>query len=407
MRLHYLTLYTFSVFAMSQTNTLKYPVLGKLSAAQFLKQYWQKKPLLIRKAFNPFPDVISPDELAGMCCDPQIESRLILERGGKSPWELRKGPFKPSMFKKLPKTHWTFLVNGVDRFVPGVHDLLDQFSFIPFWRIDDVMMSYAVDQGNVGAHVDNYDVFLVQVAGQREWKIEDKAMVGDDFVANLPIRLLKRFKPTQTWVLEPGDMLYLPPRFAHHGIAQGTDCVTMSVGFRAPSIADLVNSVSSAALSRVDENERYTDPDLPLQHPGAITSKTLEKVRGLVEKQIFNPESFSDWFGRFVTESYSDVEFPPPRKPLPSATVKKLLKSATLIARVEGARLAFIQDSPRAIRLFANGDVLQLEGDAAELGKILASRISLPATLLQPFSGAVSISLLGELFARGILAAVP
>jgi 50S ribosomal protein L16 3-hydroxylase len=392
---------------MSQTNTLKYPVLGKLSPTQFLKRYWQKKPLLIRSAFDPFPDVISPDELAGMCCDPQIESRLILERGGKIPWELRKGPFKPSMFKKLPKTHWTFLVNGVDRFVPGVHDLLDQFSFIPFWRIDDVMMSYAVDQGNVGAHVDNYDVFLVQVAGRREWRIEDKAVLGDDFVPDLPIRLLKRFKPSHTWILEPGDMLYLPPRFAHHGIAQGTDCVTMSVGFRAPSMADLVNSVSSAALSRVDENVRYTDPELSLQHPGAITPKTLEKVQALIQKEIFNPAGFSDWFGRFVTESYADVEFPAPRKPLPSTTVKKLLKSASSIARVEGARLAFIEDSRRAIRLFANGSVLKLEGEAAELGKLLASRISLSSSQLKPFSGASSVSLLGELFARGILAAVP
>lgn len=355
----------------------KYPVLGTLTQKEFLSKYWQKKPLLIRNAFPSPEEVITPDELAGMCCDEGIESRLILEKGGKHPWELRKGPFTPTTFRKLPKTHWTFLVNGVDRFVPSVNAVLDSFSFIPFWRIDDVMFSYAVDKGNVGAHVDNYDVFLVQMYGTRRWMIEDRPVLQDDFVPNLPIRLLKKFKPTHTWDLKPGDMLYLPPRFPHHGVAVGTDCVTMSVGFRAPSFADFINGVASEALSKLDDAERYTDPELQIQHPGEIPSSSLTKVRKVLEKHLLDPSVINGWLGRYITEPNPDVTFEPAKKPkrLTPAAAQKLLKNADKIVRVEGVRFAFISLSKKEIEFFANGASTRLSGNCALLARNLSEKV--------------------------------
>jgi 50S ribosomal protein L16 3-hydroxylase len=384
----------------------KYPVLGAFTQKEFLSKYWQKRPLLIRNAFSSPESVITPDELAGMCCDEGIESRLILEKGGKHPWELRRGPFKPSTFKKLPKTHWTFLVNGVDRFVPSVNAVLDSFSFIPFWRIDDVMFSYAVDKGNVGAHVDNYDVFLVQMYGTRRWMIEDRPVLKDDFVPNLPIRLLKKFKPTHTWDLQPGDMLYLPPRFPHHGIAVGTDCVTMSVGFRAPSFADFINGVASEALSKLDDSERYTDPDLQLQHPGEISAKSLTKVRKTLQKHLLDPSVINGWLGRYITEPNSDVTFEPAQKPkrLTPAAAHNLISKAERLVRVEGVRLAFIAVTKGEIEFFANGASTNVSGACARLAVLLSEKVVTPAKDVLPFmKDAECAEFLGGLIQDGLL----
>jgi len=366
---------------ISESHQMKssHPILGKISAATFLKKYWQKKPLLIRNAFNPVPDIVTADELAGMACDKRIESRLIIEKGGKTPWETQRGPFKPSLFAKLPKTKWTFLVNGADRFLPSVHAVLDQFSFIPFWRVDDVMFSYAVDKGNVGAHVDNYDVFLVQIHGTREWHIEDRAVLEDNFKPNLPIRLLKKFKATHTWILNPGDMLYLPPRFPHHGIARGDDCITMSVGFRAPSYAELIDGVTSAALSAVDEKLRYTDPDLTEQHPGEISPHSVNKFEKVLKEQLLNRSFLEEWLGRSVSETYPDVTI---EKAQTVPTSKQLLKmlSTTEVVRAEGVRMAFIRKGKSEVDFYCAGEKHTLTGISSELGVLLSGRIVIPGS---------------------------
>jgi len=361
----------------------KWPILGKLSQKDFLNRYWQKRPLLMKGALVPFPDLITPEELAGMACDPAIESRLIIEKGGKSPWELRKGPFKPSTFKKLPKKNWTFLVNGVDRFVPAVNAFLDDFSFVPFWRMDDVMISYAVEDGNVGAHVDNYDVFLVQAHGTREWMIEDRAVMEDDFMPGLPIRLLKRFKPTHRWLLQPGDILYLPPRFPHHGIARGGDCMTISVGFRSPSLHDVLNGVVASALVNTDESIRYVDPDLKPQAPGEISSDAIATIKAEIAQILLSDDTITDWLGHSVTESYTDVDLrATARKTTPSG-VQALLRKAHALVRSEGSRLAYIKRS-KGISFFDNGRRSELTGKVAELGRALADRIVVPVSSIEP-----------------------
>ncbi len=362
----------------------KWPVLGKLSQRDFLSRYWQKRPLLIKQALLPFPNLITPEELAGMACDPAVESRLIIEKGGKTPWELRRGPFKPSTFKKLPKKKWTFLVNGVDRFVPAVNALLDEFSFVPFWRMDDVMISYAVEEGNVGAHVDNYDVFLVQAHGKREWMIEDRPVVEDNFVADLPIRLLKRFKPTHRWLLEPGDILYLPPRFPHHGIARGGDCMTISVGFRSPSIHDILNGVVASGLVNTDESLRYIDPDLKPQAPGEISRDAITKIKTKITEVLLSDDVITDWLGHSVTEPYNDVDLRATAFKTTPSRVGKLIHKAHSLVRAEGSRLAYIRNG-KTVSFFENGRRHELAGKAADLASILADRIVVPVERLMPF----------------------
>jgi 50S ribosomal protein L16 3-hydroxylase len=389
---------------MSAQPKLTWPVLGKLSQKEFLSKYWQKKPLLMKRALYPFPDIITPDEVAGLSCDKRVESRLIMEKGGKRPWELQRGPFKPSMFSKLPKSHWTILVNGVDRFVPQVNTLIDSFSFIPFWRIDDVMISVAYDKGNVGAHVDNFDVFLVQAHGKREWLIEDKPVLTDDFVPDLPIRLLKKFKPTHRWVLEPGDILYLPPRFPHHGIAQGDKCMTISVGFRAPTVQEIMNGLVSKAMAEGDDTQRYSDPDLRAQMPGEIAPDAIKKIKAAVEKQMLSESFIADWLGQFVTEPYCDVELQRSKKAPTATQLKASLSRAESIIRAEGARFAYVRGPQSTLTLYANGRRLEVSGKAAKLAELIADRIVISAQEIVQFcSDTKAAKLLGELVGDGAL----
>ena len=377
------TCYVWNV-SMKTQKSPRWPVLGKLSQAQFLKRYWQKRPLLMKGALRPFPDVISPEEVGGMSCDERVESRLILEKGGKRPWELRRGPFNPAMFKKLPKTHWTVLVNGVDRFIPRVNAFMDHFSFVPFWRMDDIMVSYADDKGNVGAHIDNFDVFLVQAAGKREWMIEDRPVLADDFVPDLPVRLLKKFKPTHRWVLEPGDVLYLPPRFPHHGVARGKGCMTISVGFRAPKTSEVLNSVVTAALSHIDEAARYSDPDLKPQAPGEISKAAIKKISTMIQESISSEKFVTEWLGRFATEPYGDVQLESNAHPVSPGKVGKEVASASFIVRAEGSRLAYVRSGKSGILFFANGERFELTGKGARCAELLADHVVLPVAQVAP-----------------------
>jgi len=389
---------------MKRSPSPEFPVLRTISKERFLSKYWQRKPLLIKKGLVPFPDIIQPEELAGMACDERVESRLIMEKGGSVPWELKRGPFKPSLFKKLPKTHWTLLVNGVDRFIPSVHQLLEEFSFLPFWRMDDIMISYAADQGNVGAHVDNFDVFLIQAAGRRKWMIEDRPVMEDNFVPGLPVRLLKKFKPSHTWVLEPGDILYLPPRFPHHGVAQGDGCMTISVGFRAPTHADIVNGVTLTVLGMMDDKVRDTDPGLTSRHPGEISAETVARMQKVVAEAMAKEGAAADWFGRFVTEPYGDVKFEEPSKRFTRASLSRVLKSEGSIVRAEGARLAFIAKRGREIALFINGERRELKGAAADLGKVVSGKIVIPSSSLRALcADSAAANLLVDLLNSGEL----
>jgi 50S ribosomal protein L16 3-hydroxylase len=276
-------------------------ILGNISREQFLKEYWQKKPLLIRQAYPDFQPILEADELAGMSLEEDVESRIIMEQGPDSPWQLLAGPLDENTFSQLPKDKWTLLLQGVDQWLPEAADLLQNFNFIPNWRIDDLMISFATDGGSVGPHYDQYDVFLLQAEGQREWRIGQMCSEQDDFLSETKLRILSQFNETQRWLLEPGDMLYLPPRLAHYGIAKG-NCQTYSIGFRAPSHNELIQSLAQQLELSCNEDQRYSDPDLELQeNSGLISPNAISKMREFLQQALDNSDLLADTLGKLMT----------------------------------------------------------------------------------------------------------
>jgi 50S ribosomal protein L16 3-hydroxylase len=330
--------------------------LGDLTAEQFLQEYWQKKPLLIRQAIPNFKPPITPDELAGLACEEGVESRLILEKHGKRPWEVKHGHFPESIFSKLPKTHWTLLVQEVNRHVPDIADLMDQFNFIPSWRLDDVMISYAVPQGSVGPHTDSYDVFLLQAYGQRRWHISHDI---SEFQPDLELKILQRFQAEQTWDLDPGDMLYLPPNIAHHGVALN-ECMTISIGFLAPSYRDLLQDYAQFIADQLfTDEQRYSDPDLTLPvHSGELNAQSIAKICQIIRQMPMEEDAIQHWFGCFISESRAGTEYETPDTPYNINTWWKSFAESGYLRRQ--ARAFFTRDV-EGYTLFIEGCAFSLE----------------------------------------------
>lgn len=277
-------------------------VLGHLSVEEFLRDYWQKKPVLIRDAWPDFEPLLASDELAGLSLEDDIESRLVMENGPEGSWGIRKGPFAEADYQQLPEDKWTLLVQAVDHWIPEAADLLQHFRFIPNWRIDDLMISYAVDGGSVGPHYDQYDVFLLQAEGQREWRIGQMCTEDSPILKGPKIRVLASFEETDRWVLNPGDMLYLPPQLAHWGIAQG-ECQTYSIGFRAPSLAELAQTTLDQVMQSSTEDQRYGDADLQVQsHAGEIDALAIARLKTLLTQALEQPDLMGDVLGHLMTE---------------------------------------------------------------------------------------------------------
>lgn len=279
-----------------------------LTHQQFLDEYWQKKPLLIRQAFKGFKSPISPDDLAGLACEPEIESRLIEEKGINGSWQISHGPFSDEVFNRLPETHWTVLVQDVDKHLPELQYLLDPFRFIPDWRRDDLMVSYAPEHGTVGPHTDGYDVFLLQAMGTRNWKYTNHPVHNSEQIEGIDVQILAEFFPDQDWDLEPGDMLYLPPYVAHHGVAKN-DCMTFSIGFRAPSQTDLLDAVISNLLEKELATGRYNDASLITSaHPHQIDQAAIDRLKQLLHMTIDQAAPIlADALGRYVSETKSSL----------------------------------------------------------------------------------------------------
>lgn len=283
--------------------------LGDISVKTFLEDYWQKKPLLIRQAFPDFKSPLTPDELAGLALEEEVESRIVLEEGKSGPWELRSGPFEEAVFSELPESHWTLLIQAADHWIPEVQRLLDYFRFIPNWRLDDIMISYAADQGSVGPHFDYYDVFLLQGYGKRHWHVGQSCTADSPRLKGTALNILKEFFPENDWILEPGDMLYIPPQVAHHGIGIG-DCMTYSIGFRAPSHTDILTEFSQDLASHLNNDLRYSDANLSEQsNPGEIGAAAIQQLKSILDSYTQDESKLKDWFGRYMTApKYPDLE---------------------------------------------------------------------------------------------------
>jgi len=328
-----------------------------LDAQTFLRDYWQQRPLLMRQALPDIVNPLEPEELAGLACEPDIEARLITEHG-EHPWQLQHGPFDESDFAALPTSHWTLLVQDVDKHVPAAAALLDRFAFLPRWRMDDLMISYAPDQGSVGPHLDAYDVFLVQTLGKRRWRISSRRYDDDDLLPDLDIRVLRDFHTEQEWLLEPGDVLYLPPGVAHWGIAEGEHCMTCSVGLRSPSQRELASSWFEHLLERADDRQRYRDPaSLAPGLGGQIPATVLTEVRALLDSLRDWPDAeLAGWFGCYITEPKPQLLPESADEPIDVAELAQALADGATLRAHPHARLAFIDPGDGRPLLFADGE---------------------------------------------------
>ncbi len=326
-----------------------------LDPGRFLQKYWQKRPLLMRQGLPDYRSPLDPDELAGLACEPEVESRLVLERDAR-PWEARHGPFDEQDFAALPDSHWTLLVQDLDKHLPEAAALLEPFRFLPDWRVDDVMISYAADQGSVGPHVDDYDVFLVQARGRRRWRIHTRPVDPGRCIPGLDLRILPEFEAEQDWLLEPGDVLYLPPNVAHWGIAEGDDCMTCSVGFRAPAWREMAQSWCETLIDSTLPPGRYVDPPLrPQSESAEIRPQAIERITEHLRRLTAdNPELLQDWLGAYLTETKDNLQPVPPEPPLNATDFAAELDRHGHLLRSGYARLAFSRGT-RVNRLFANG----------------------------------------------------
>ena len=291
------------------------PLLNNLTANEFLAQYWQKKPLLIKNAMPSFNGLLSPDELAGLACGDDVQARIVQNKGSK--WTVKNGPFNDSDFKQLPDNKWTLLVQSVNHYLPEAADLLAQFDFIPKARLDDLMVSYAPNGGGVGAHIDSYDVFLLQGSGRRNWKISSQTNLT--LIDDAPLKILNNFVSEQEWTLETGDMLYLPPQIAHWGVAVGDDCMTYSIGFRAPKTQELMHEflgyLQDNLVFNKASNSLYSDPNLKLQHHCAeISEAMVSQVSNMLQKITWDNDLVTDFLGKYLTEPKPDIYFKPAKK---------------------------------------------------------------------------------------------
>jgi 50S ribosomal protein L16 3-hydroxylase len=346
--------------------------LAALSPRAFLASHWQKKPLFIPQAYPGFLGFLTPAEIKRLACRPDVQARLVIRHGQR--YELHHGPFRPVDFKALPDRNWTVLVQELDHWDQGAAQLLQDFSFIPHARLDDVMVSYAVPGGGVGPHFDAYDVFLLQGFGERQWEIAET----DDLElrSDCELKILKRLKPQQSWLAEPGDMLYLPPQCAHHGVAV-SECFTYSVGFRAPPHQEWVNAFLDYLRDQLTVEGRYSDPDLKLQaHPAEITPAMVQKLSRIMESIRWNKDDILECAGEYLSSPKNHVFIDPPQAPLAKSAFLRLVQKDGLMLSPQ-TRILF-----QGERFFINGEAWHMTGEGRALLIQLADSRQLPPVKL-------------------------
>jgi 50S ribosomal protein L16 3-hydroxylase len=345
-------------------------LLGGLSPAAFMRRHWQKRPLLVRRALAGAASPLGRAALFELADRDDVESRLVRRDGAR--WSVRPGPLPRRSLPPLGQPAWTLLVQGVDLHVPAAHELLCRFRFVPDARLDDLMISYASDGGGVGPHLDSYDVFLLQVHGRRRWRIGPVA--DPTLVEGAPLKILARFDAAQDWLLEPGDMLYLPPRWGHDGVAQG-ECMTCSIGFRAPSSAELARDALQRAADALDGSgaRLYRDPRQgATMHPARVPDALQAFAREAVQRALAAPHVIDRALGEALTEPKPRVWFEG-GAPLPPA------RGVTLDRRT---RMMY-----DAAHVFLNGEAFRAGGRDAALMRRLADERRLAAAALQRLSG--------------------
>ena len=350
----------------------KLKLLNDLTASQFLAEYWQKKPLLIRQAIQNFKGLLTPNELAGLACEIDVQSRIVKLEDNQ--WSVEHGPFDEAAFSSLPNTNWSLLVQSINHHLPEAANLLTKFNFIPHVRLDDLMVSFAPTGGSVGAHVDAYDVFLLQGKGKRRWKINTKPDLA--LIDNSPIAILKHFEAEQEWVLEPGDMLYLPPNVAHHGIAEDDECMTYSIGFRSPKAEELTHAFLEYLQDTIKVTGLYEDSDLtPQIHPSEISESMVRKVEAILNKTRWDTDLVADFLGRYMSEPKPDIVFEP-QAPIRPDDISKRLIASTLQLNLK-SQMLFSKN-----HFYINGEYLNVAPNIVNYMQTLADTRQLDASTL-------------------------
>jgi 50S ribosomal protein L16 3-hydroxylase len=336
---------------------------GPSGPDQFLKEYWQKKPCLIRQAFADFEPLLDGDDLAGLAGEELADSRLISGSFESSDWSVRQGPFSATDFSNLPEKNWTLLVQDVEKHYAPLQALMQQFNFIPNWRIDDLMISFAASGGSVGPHVDQYDVFLLQAEGKRRWQIANT--FAPELLADCPLNVLRNFTAEQEWVLEPGDMLYLPPNIAHHGVALEPG-MTWSIGCRAPSAADLLQGLGEWLAFADDGGGHFSDPGLTLNtRAGEINRDALGSLRQFMLNSVAESDTLDSFLAAFLSRFRLAHEPAAPPENVEAGTVRLTLSNGGTLLRNPWTRLTWIGTDTTA-RMFAAGEVFECESWLAE-----------------------------------------
>ena len=366
-------------------------LLGGLSPTQFMRRHWQKKPLLVRQAIPGIKPVLSAAQLFALAGRDEVESRLIIHspaRRGQAAWRLQRGPFARRALPPLAQPGWTLLVQGVDLHSEAAHELMQRFRFIPDARLDDLMISYASEGGGVGPHFDSYDVFLLQASGSRRWQIS--AQTDLSLQADAPLKILSRFAPQQEFVLHAGDMLYLPPGYAHDGVAQpgtGADgrpqaCMTYSIGFRAPAQRELAAALLTrlAEMAQDEDGEArpklYRDPSQPASfNPAQVPPALLRFAEQALARALREPQALASALGEYLSE------------PKPNVWFESGAQAAEGLQKGQGVRLhprsRMLYDEQR---VFINGEAFVARGTDARLMRQLADERRLPAATLARLS---------------------
>jgi 50S ribosomal protein L16 3-hydroxylase len=324
----------------------RFPLLGGLTVNVFLRDYWQKKPLLIRQAIPQFKGLLDPQQLLALACEEDVQARLVTQMRGK--FELHHSPFAAEDLDSSGKKNWTVLVQGVNHHLPEATELLKHFDFIPHARMDDLMVSCAAKGGGVGPHFDSYDVFLLQGTGHRRWQISRQA--DRTLIEGAPLRILKDFRAEQEWILEAGDMLYLPPHCAHNGIAED-DCMTYSIGFRTPAYQELAEQFLVHLQDRIMIDGMYADPDLKTQkHPSEISAAMLHQVEQIIKRVRWNREDIANFLGCYLSEPKPHIFFEGPKPALSAARFRQAAKKHGLMLDLKSQMLC------RSGWVFMNGE---------------------------------------------------
>lgn len=379
---------------------------------EFLTSFWQKKPLIIRQALPDFSLSLSAEELAGLAMEEEIESRIVKHTPNDAiQWHLQRGPFKESDFHALPDTHWTLLVQGVDRFIPEITALLDHFNFLPQWRVDDIMISYAVEQGTVGPHYDNYDVFLYQAKGRRKWSLTKANCVESNYLSDVELRIMDDFTVEEEFILEEGDMLYLPAHVGHYGVSLSQDCMTYSFGYRSYQQQELWDSLGEYVDAQGGCTELYADPDWSnLSNTAEIPDAAWISAKKTLQSLLNNDQLLKEWFGAFATRLDQHAESVLPVTPSFAlsrddpefALFKEDLSDSVGVIRNAVTRFAYIShEEIPYLSLFVNGVKWTIDGVSFDLVKKIANNRLLSLEELSSFSEDADQFFLYELWQLG------